>query len=89
LQRDVLLNDIGKGGEEREIILPIYSESEDNDSVSGVEVDGDKGLDDMSDTVSAGPSLCFFVLSYTYLISPEFESQYIQVLPHLHHFLAP
>jgi hypothetical protein len=76
---------MGEGGEVREIISLVYSESEDNDGVSGVEVDGDKGLDDTSGT---GPSFCFFLLSYTYLTSPEFESQHIQVLPLLHYFLT-
>jgi hypothetical protein len=79
---------MGEGGEGRGIISPVYSESEDSDGVSGVEVDGDKELDDTSGTVGTSPSFCFFLLSYTYLTSPEFESQRIQALPLLHHFLA-
>jgi hypothetical protein len=37
------------------------------DGVSGVEIDGDNGLDDTSGTISTGLSFCFFLLSYTYL----------------------
>jgi hypothetical protein len=60
-----------------------------NDGVSGVEIDGDKGLANTSGIVGTDPSFCFFLISYTYLTSPEFESQHIQVLALLHHFLAP
>jgi hypothetical protein len=88
LLRDVLLNDMGEGGEGRGIILLVYSESEDNDDVSGVKVDRDKELDDTSSTVGTGPSFYFFLLSYTYLTSLEFESQHIQALPLLHYFFT-
>jgi hypothetical protein len=54
-------------GEGRGIILPVYFESKDSEDVSGVEIDGDKRLDNTSDTVGTGPSFCFFLLSYTYL----------------------
>jgi hypothetical protein len=70
LLRNVLLNDMGEGEEGNGIISPMYYESEDSASVSGVKVDGDKGLDDTSGTVGTGPSFCLFLLSYTYLTSP-------------------
>jgi hypothetical protein len=62
---------MGGGGEGRKIISHVYYESEDSDGVSGVEVGGDKGLDDTSDIVGIGPKLCFFPISYTYLTTPE------------------
>jgi hypothetical protein len=67
----------------------VYSESEDNDDVSGVEVDENKELNDTSDTIDIDPSFYFFFLSYTYLTSPEFEFQHIQTLSLLNHFFVP